>query len=138
MPLYTQKFIRRADLRSNPSWTYVFGDNLEGVGFGGQAKEMRGELNAFGIPTKKNPAEYFNDKDLTLFTDVLERWAEDFGWLNVCALNCGATVIWPEDGIGTGLSDLPNKAPKLWTILETMREALFDQYYAGRIEDAGN
>ncbi len=134
MPLYTQRFIRRADLRSNPHVAYVFGDNLIREGFGGQAAEMRGESNAFGIATKVTPSVHLSDG--VVLSMVLE-WAEKFYTLDAW-LGIGKTVIWPEDGIGTGLADLPNKAPKLWTILETMREALFDQYYAGRIEDAGN
>ena len=50
-----QKFIYRSDLKANPSVLYLFGDNLQRVGLGGQAKEMRGEPNAVGIATKKAP-----------------------------------------------------------------------------------
>lgn len=43
------KYIKRQDLKSNPNTQYLFGDNLKRSGFGGQAKEMRGEPNAIGI-----------------------------------------------------------------------------------------
>lgn len=47
--------VTRADVRANPDKIFIFGDNLAGRGFGGQAKEMRGEENAVGVPTKKLP-----------------------------------------------------------------------------------
>lgn len=47
-----QKFIFREDLQANPDVYYLFGDNVERRGLGGQAKEMRGEPNAIGVATK--------------------------------------------------------------------------------------
>ena len=47
---------------------FVFGDNMERCGFGGQAAAMRGEPNAVGVPTKwapgSAPADFFCDDDL--------------------------------------------------------------------------
>lgn len=34
--------ITRQFVRDNPQYLFLFGDNLIGKGFGGQAKEMRG------------------------------------------------------------------------------------------------
>ena len=46
---------------------YVFGDNMERRGLGGQAGVMRGEPNAIGVPTKWSPSNrpdaYFTDED---------------------------------------------------------------------------
>ena len=50
-----QDWITRQDLLDNPDRIYLFGDNVQRQGFGGQAKEMRGEPNAIGIITKKKP-----------------------------------------------------------------------------------
>ena len=55
MPLVHQKLILNADLRANPDVLYLFGDNVLRVGFGGQAKEIRGEPNAVGVRTKHRP-----------------------------------------------------------------------------------
>ena len=45
-----QDFITRKDVRENRFKIYVFGDNLQKIGYGGQAKAMRGEYNTIGIP----------------------------------------------------------------------------------------
>ena len=49
------RFITREYVRANPDKIFLFGDNLEQRGLGGQAAAMRGEPNAVGIPTKKRP-----------------------------------------------------------------------------------
>jgi hypothetical protein len=56
MPIIYQKFIRRQDLRNNRDKFYVFGDNMQRIGYGGQARDMRGEPNAIGAVTK--PARF--------------------------------------------------------------------------------
>ncbi len=50
-----QRIITRAEVRANPDRYYVFGDNMTGTGYGGQAAQMRGEVNAVGVPTKWRP-----------------------------------------------------------------------------------
>lgn len=113
MPVIFQKFIFREDLRNNPNTLYIFGDNLHRKGLGGQAKEMRGEPNAVGIATKAKPSQlknsFFSDRDFDLF---LEHWENDMIPVFRC-LACGETVIIPSDGIGTGLSELPTRAPEI-------------------------
>ena len=125
MPLKTQKFIRRADLQANRTTWYVFGDNLMQRGMGGQAREMRGEPNAVGIPTKWSPSQYAADKHALRF---LSEWTKTFYDLDYF-LACEQTVVWPEDGIGTGLADMATYAPVLWQTLELLRENLFRNYY---------
>jgi hypothetical protein len=49
------RWLTRKDLRRRPDIIFLFRDNLEQRGFGGQAKAMRGEPNAIGIPTDKKP-----------------------------------------------------------------------------------
>jgi hypothetical protein len=46
------KHITREMVRADPSTVFVFGDNMARNGLAGQAKEMRGEPNAIGVPTK--------------------------------------------------------------------------------------
>lgn len=129
MLIIRQKFIFREDLKANPNVLYIFGDNLKRIGMGGQAAEMRGEPNAFGIATKRLPDHgynecYFHDTDrdvIQIINDEFERLENNIlseGETHSTALGSifikkwGAIVI-PFDGIGTGLSKLPEYAPKL-------------------------
>lgn len=116
--------VRRSTLRANPDTLFVFGDNLEGWGLGGQAKEMRGEPNAFGIPTKRSPRlspdAFFTDADFEYFK---KRVSPQFEVLRRHVRNGGSVVI-PKDGIGTGLAQLPRRAPKIWRWLNEQFETL--------------
>ncbi len=107
-----QKFIYREDLINNRHIMYVFGDNEMREGHGGQAKEMRGESNAFGIRVKKapknNPAVYYTDKE---YKQNIEKINEDFNGLEKY-LEAGWLVVIPLDGIGTGLARLKELAPQ--------------------------
>lgn len=115
--LVKKEFIRRTLLKRNPCSFFLFGDNLLKRGLGGVAKEMRGEPNAIGIPTKKYP----NNNEKSFFTDseynenihhIEEAFKEVYG-----KINSGYSVIFAENSIGTGLSQLPNKAPKTFGYL---------------------
>lgn len=80
-------------------------------GFGGQAAVMRGKPNALGIPTKWSPSNapgaFFRDADLPAVKSAID---EGFARIEE-ALRSGLEVIWPRDGIGTGLAGLPKHAP---------------------------
>jgi hypothetical protein len=125
MPVKTEKHITRAMLKAAPDTLFVFGDNMVGRGFGGQAKEMRGEPNAVGIPTKLLPGmgytDFFRDTDIERAKPKIEA---AFVRLFAHAAH-GGNIVWPEDGIGTGLAELPTRAPAIWKMIETNRVALF-------------
>lgn len=61
-------------LRANPDFTFVFGDNYQRKGKGGQAK-IRDEPNAMGLATKwapdKHHLDYFSDEDWELIGEDL-------------------------------------------------------------------
>lgn len=113
------KWYTRAMARMYPEKLFVFGDNLRGTGLGGQAKEMRGEPNAVGIPTKRSPSRrataFFSDADFQDAKRVLDRRFE----VLETHLATGGDVVWPEDGVGTGLAQLPDKAPKIYAYIQT-------------------
>lgn len=113
MPIETVDRYEREDLKANRNKLYVFGDNMSRKGFGGQAKACRGEPNALGIPTKWLPStsksSYFCDNDIVKVEGDI---AHAFGMIEG-HLRCGGIVVWPKDGVGTGLADLPNKAPAI-------------------------
>lgn len=113
MPLITQLFIDRYTIRAHPEHFYVFGDNLQRTGSGGQASQMRNEANALGLITKRrptmHPTAFLRDTDLRwLLTEnrtVIYMLTEH--------LKLGRTVVWPESGIGTGLAQLESHAPEV-------------------------
>lgn len=113
-------YINRAMVRTHPDALFVFGDNMQGRGLGGQAKEMRGEPNTIGVPTKWAPerkaAAYFDDDD-RLNRDVWHAIREAFDKMRR-ALADGRNVVIPADGLGTGLAELPTRAPKLHAMIE--------------------
>lgn len=121
MPLLYQKFIKREHLRANPQVLFVFGDNVLRKGMKGQAAEMRGEPNAIGVATKWEPNSewnaYFHDGDYATIQRIIQ---QDLQRVHNALLE-GKIVVWPADGIGTGLSQLPKKAPKAWALLEDYR-----------------
>lgn len=119
-----EKRITRAMLRAEPDTLFVFGDNLERRGLGGQAKEMRGEPNAVGIPTKRRPdtkeSAFFADRDFDAFRyaagEAVSRLRKH--------LEAGGVVVWPADGIGTGLAQLSDRAPCIAAAIERTRARL--------------
>jgi len=116
--------IYRNNLRRDPDTLFVFGDNMVERGLGGQAKEMRGEPNAVGIPTKLFPSmteqAFFRDSD---FNRAKPKIDAAFVRLFVHAAN-GGDVVWPAAGVGTGLAELEKRAPKIWAYIEKNRVAL--------------
>lgn len=130
MLLIYQHRVYREDLKANPHLLYIFGDNLDREGMGGQAGEMRGEPNAFGIATKRSishsyPDDYFFDTQPAVqdIIDVefikLEEKVAPLSFMYVGETKVPArdyryeAIVIPLDGIGTGLSRLPETAPKL-------------------------
>lgn len=126
MPVRFQKWITRQDLKNNPNVYYVFGDNFVRVGLGGQAKEMRGEPNAIGVATKWKPgtqeSDYYSD-------DTMAPWigmSQDIDRLGDL-LDEGHTIVFPFDGLGTGLSQLPRRAPQLYKRLYNAVQSKCDE-----------
>ena len=111
-------FINRQLLKDNPNWLFLFGDNLEEKGYGGQAKEMRGEPNAIGIPTKVKPDmsedSFFNDND---FNEVKKIYDFDFDLINELMMGKYDMIVIPSSGLGTGLAKLNINAPKIFEYL---------------------
>jgi hypothetical protein len=107
-----RKWITRDMLRRDPDARFVFGDNVDRAGMGGQAGEMRHERNAIGVATKWHPGcadeDYFADDD-DRARAVIDADIDKV----VAALIEGRTVYVPYDGLGTGLSQLPLRAPTL-------------------------
>lgn len=119
--------ITRADVKNNPHVLFIFGDNDERKGYGGQAAEMRGEPNARGIRVKKSPSmncnAFYSDKE---YDTNIHKIMEDLGIINI--LMRGLTrhyevIVIPANGVGTGLASLNEKAPRTFKFLcDLMRD----------------
>lgn len=111
------QFITRKHVRAHPDKIFLFGDNLRRTGYGGQAKAMRGEPNAIGVPTKKkstnDPEAFFTDDELEQNKAAIDRALEQLA-------DCkdGTVIVIPSAGLGTGLADLLSRAPKTFEYLE--------------------
>lgn len=132
MIIIKQKWIKREDLQANPNVIYLFGDNLLRAGLGGQAAEMRGEPNAVGICTKLSPSKFMSDLEFEKNKEIIDL---DFKTLRqkISQLHSfwdfvkGRTVVViPYDGLGTGLAELPTRAPKTYKYLCEKLEQLKD------------
>lgn len=113
------KFYNVPDVRNHSDYLYIFGDNDVGVGKGGQAI-IRDEPNAIGIPTKKEP----NNRETAFYTDL--EFEENKKKIHLSIVKVlkefmkskYTTLVIPAGGLGTGLSKLPEKAPKTFKYLE--------------------
>ncbi len=118
----------RSDLHLNPHVLYVFGDNDEGRGKGGQAKEVRGEPNSFGIPTKKGPGTtpgcYYTDEE---YDENIRKIEFAFKVLEDEVKN-GTVAVFPTEGLGTGLAKLKENAPRTLKYIEDRIVGLVETY----------
>jgi hypothetical protein len=113
-------------VRAEPQTLFCFGDNMQRRGMGGQAAAMRGAANAIGVPTKWAPAHhpdaYFTDDDWR-DADVRQAIAGAFDQIEA-ALVAGRDVVIPAAGLGTGLAELPRRAPRIFAYIEGRIAAL--------------
>lgn len=108
----TMEYIDVGVCRMYPGKIFVFGDNGVRKGKGGQAV-IRGEVNAFGVATKRYPSmddgAYFRDgveRDRILLSeDLIELWKLGME---------GRELVFPSGGLGTGLARMSETAPELF------------------------
>jgi hypothetical protein len=124
MPLVFQFEIRRIDAKRNRQNLYVFGDNVARKGYGGQARELRGEPNGIGVATKNAPYDFFGDAPAEVLAQnrIIDKDMKPL----FAHLKRGGIVVWPTRGIGSGLAELPIKAPRTYEHLENKLRALIE------------
>lgn len=98
---------------------------------------MRHEKNAVGVATKMSPYIFFrNDSaDVMIQNRIID---EDMKQL-FAQVSAGRIVVWPTDGIGTGLSRLPEFAPLTFEHIEAKLAALLrvaKLFALGKAEEA--
>ena len=104
---------------NNPSFLFVFGDNLLKKGKKGQAI-IRDCKNAFGVPTKRLPSmdvgSFFSDKQ-----DEYDVVKNKLIYLYNEHLK-GKTIILPENQIGSGLANISKNSPLINKLISRFYE----------------
>lgn len=106
------------DCLSFPNKLYIFGDNARRYGTGGQA-QIRRLTNSTGLATKfkpsMDPESFFNDAQYDLCCNIIDQDVEKIK----LRIQKGSfdTLVFPKDGLGTGLSQLNIRAPKVFDYL---------------------
>ncbi len=113
------QFVTREYVRANRDKLFLFGDNLECRGFGGQAAEMRGEPNSVGIPTKKSPSykteAFFSDNEFEQNKAAIDTAIAE---VTNAVTDSIRVIIIPSDGLGTGRAQLNKRAPRTFAYLQ--------------------
>lgn len=111
------------DCEANPTKLYIFGDNLECKGTGGQAI-IRNCKNSFGIPTKRLPSmtsdAFFSDRPdefREVFYSLYELITTQLYW---------DAIVFPVDGLGTGLARMSTRSPRLFNWMCVTIETAFN------------
>jgi hypothetical protein len=121
--LVQDEWYTRESCLAKPDHLFIFGDNMMRIGNAGQA-QIRGINNCWGVATKRSPGmrdeDFFSshfsefaviENDLKKIKDVMV-WDK---WI----------VVFPKDGLGTGLSQLPQRAPVINKFLADKLEEFF-------------
>ena len=114
-----RQFITREYVRANRDKLFLFGDNLERRGFGGQAAAMRREPNAIGIPTKKSPS--YRDDAFSSDDEFEQNKASidaAFAEIMRAITDSIRVIVIPSDGLGTGRAQLERRAPRTFAHLQ--------------------
>lgn len=117
MIVYVHGNIKREHIARFREVSFVFGDNLRREGYGGQAREFRGEPNAVGIYTKvlpsRNSGSYFSDEQYDYFATRMD---ESFYPLLTAKIIAVPVIdkTAKQTSMGTGLALLDIKAPRLY------------------------
>lgn len=122
------RLISREYVRANRDKLFLFGDNLVRRGFGGQARAMRGEPNAIGIPTKKSPsykdAAFFTDEEFEQNKAAIDRSFAEID--QEAASDEIQVIVVSSDGLGTGRAQLNRRAPRTFAYLQSRLAELTD------------
>lgn len=113
-------------MKKNPNSLFIFGDNCRRKGTGGQAV-IRGMKNVAGIATKIEPSmndnAFFSDSNYQFATNVIFTDIENIK--TRLASGEYSAIVFPLDGLGTGLAKLSDKAPK---VNQFLLQKLYDDF----------
>lgn len=115
------KFYSEALAKQNPNVLFVYGDNYNRQGKGGQAM-IRDCKNAIGLATKyapnMQPAAFFKDHTEKEYNQAMRIVNYDLEKI-IKALqeNEYISIVFPYHGLGTGLARLKETAPRVYEYL---------------------
>lgn len=116
------KWYSKELLQDNSYKIFVFGDNLERRGKGGQAV-IRHERNSFGLATKVKPStsvdSFFEDSNPAHYKAI-----ED-DLLELKEIGKDTTLVFPSGGLGNGLSQMHFRCPKLFSYMNALLLDMF-------------
>jgi len=118
--------------KNNPDKLYVFGDNTIRKGNGGQAS-IRNAINSIGIATKRLPSSnkhsYFEDnyEEYEIIAEDIEKVIVEY------KVGEYKTLVLPQDGLGTGLSEMPQRAPDLFNWMNGVLSEVLNINYKPKI-----
>ena len=122
----------RDEVQRDSRRLYVFGDNDQRVGNGGQAV-IRHLPNSIGLRTKSapgiEPGDYWTDDD---FARNCIHFEQDITYIFRHAYAYNLEIVLSEGGYGTGLAYLSENAPKTFAYVSRRLNQLFgfDNWYA--------
>ena len=104
----------------NPKNLYIFGDNTIRIGMAGQA-QIRKCKNSTGLATKLHPGmdekNFMSDENYNEHCMIIDKDIQKIIKVFENQNNGYEKIVFPIDGLGTGLSMLPQKAPKVFNFL---------------------
>jgi hypothetical protein len=113
-------------IRESVNTVFIFGDNLERWGTGGQAKVARRFVECgktFGIPTKRKPRKtpdvFFSDRP-----DEIQSVKKSFTGIRELKTRGKRIVFFP--GIGEGMAELPKRSPRIYAMIKQFIMAFDD------------
>jgi hypothetical protein len=119
------RFVERYTLalvKRHPDEIFVFGDNMAGWGKKIGQAIIRPMPNAFGVPTKREPARY----EAAYFSDQPDEFAAIHKSLQkLYRLSRTHTLVFPLGGLGTGLAEMQVRSPQAW---KYMNQILKDHF----------
>ena len=126
MIIIQKEWFSPTQCQENPQNLYIFGDNTKRFGQSGQAC-IRFEPNTFGIATKFSPSTSMN----SYFVDSIEclEIIEDDIRKLLKIKEKYENIVFPFAGLGSGLSDMPNKCPLLYKRMNKLLNRYFEIDY---------
>jgi hypothetical protein len=112
--LLVVNILKREHILHRPLILVMFGDNVIGEGYGGQARECRGLHNCQGVVTKYSPQRFLSD---SAYDQVVQMNVNAFARA-LMMLNSDGIVAIPYQGFGTGRAELKQRAPGIFGQLE--------------------
>ena len=118
-----EEWYTREDCLTKPDHLFIFGDNMMRIGYAGQA-QIRGINNCLGVATKRSSGMGVNDF-FSNQLDEVETLHTDLKNIKDIMVWDKWNIVFPKDGLGTGLSQLPRRSPTINKFLADKLEEYF-------------